>query len=53
MSMTTHREVGQAAASSGGITQLHRVIDLVNSGATPERIKEWCAAQIAKRTDRR
>lgn len=41
---------GHQIASSGGVTQLHRVIDLLNSGASPERVREWCEKQIEKRT---
>lgn len=35
-------------ASSGGITQLHRVIDLVNSGHDGESIKAWCEKEIRR-----
>lgn len=49
MSESSNADLYYRVASSGGVTQLHRVIDLVNSGASPERIKEWCEQQIANR----
>jgi hypothetical protein len=40
-------DLGKRIAASGGVTRLHQIIDLVEAGYTPERIKEWCQKQIA------
>jgi hypothetical protein len=38
---------GKLIASSGGVTRLYQIIDLVNAGYTPEQIKQWCEKHIA------
>jgi hypothetical protein len=37
---------GMSIASSGGITKLHRVIDMVQSDHTPEEIAAWSKKEI-------
>ena len=33
-------------ASSGGVTQLYRVLDLIHSGHSVESIQAWCSKEI-------
>lgn len=35
-------------ASSGGVTQLHRVIDMIDTGHDLTEIKAWCGKELRR-----
>jgi len=42
---------GHIIAASAGITQLRRMIDLIDSGLAPAEMKAWCEEQIKVREE--